>query len=101
MGTAINFYVRLTILWSIPDGGDSEDELKEDIDIGHYSYIHACEQLENPPIRKIFEQLQTTEIRLQYVGLNNNDIIALSYALLVIFDVYLFIRSSPRCSCKR
>jgi hypothetical protein len=38
------------------DGGESEEEAKEDIDIGHYSYIHACEQLGNPPIRKVFEQ---------------------------------------------
>ncbi|XP_063429087.1 leucine-rich repeat-containing protein 74A-like isoform X3 [Mytilus trossulus] len=62
--------------------GESEDEAKEDIDIGHYSYIHACEQLGNPPIRKIFEQLQTQEISVQYVGLNTNDVIALAYGLL-------------------
>lgn len=65
------------------DEGESEDEAKEDIDIGHYSYIHACEQLGNPPIRKIFEQLQTHEISVQYVGLNTNDVIALAYGLLV------------------
>ncbi|XP_063429083.1 leucine-rich repeat-containing protein 74A-like isoform X1 [Mytilus trossulus] len=64
------------------DEGESEDEAKEDIDIGHYSYIHACEQLGNPPIRKIFEQLQTQEISVQYVGLNTNDVIALAYGLL-------------------
>jgi hypothetical protein len=61
----------------------SFEQISEDIDIGHYSYIHACEQLGNPPIRKVFEQLQTTEISLQYVGLNTNDVIALTYGLLV------------------
>lgn len=75
------------VLFLFSDGNESEDEAKEDIDIGHYSYIHACDQLRNPPIRKIFEQLQTNEIRLQYVGLNTNDVIALSYGLLVRYKL--------------
>ncbi|KAK3092462.1 hypothetical protein FSP39_003093 [Pinctada imbricata] len=55
---------------------------KENVDIGHHSYVEACQLLETAPIRKVKEQLKETEICLQHVGLNTKDVIALTYALL-------------------
>ena len=56
---------------------------KENVDIGHHSYMEACQLLGTAPIRKVREQLTENEICLQHTGLNTKDVIALTYALLV------------------
>jgi len=46
--------------------------------------------LETSPIRLILQQLRGREIRLQHVGLNTKDTIALAYALLVSTHGYRY-----------
>ncbi|XP_021371146.1 leucine-rich repeat-containing protein 74A-like [Mizuhopecten yessoensis] len=57
-------------------------ERRDNVDIGHVSYIEACHILGSSPIRLILQQLREREIRLQHVGLNATDAVALAYALL-------------------
>lgn len=61
----------------------TEDAMRDNVDIGHHSYMEACSLLKTTPIRLVIDQLREREIRLQHVGLNTDDVIALSYALLV------------------
>ena len=56
---------------------------RENVDIGHITYMDVCQELGTVPIRLVKEQLKQTEVCLQHTGLNTNDVIALTYALLV------------------
>ena len=56
---------------------------RENVDIGHITYMEVCQELGTVPIRLVKEQLKQTEVCLQHIGLNTNDVIALTYALLV------------------
>ncbi|XP_062584301.1 leucine-rich repeat-containing protein 74A-like [Saccostrea cucullata] len=55
---------------------------RENVDIGHHTYIEVCKELNTVPIRLVQQQLKESEICLQHIGLNTNDVIALMYALL-------------------
>lgn len=56
---------------------------RENVDIGHITYIEVCQELGTVPIRLVIEQLKGTEVYLQHIGLNTRDVIAIMYALLV------------------
>lgn len=56
---------------------------RENVDIGHITYIDVCQELDTVPIRLVIEQLKGTEVCLQHIGLNTRDVIAIMYALLV------------------
>lgn len=58
---------------------------RENVDIGHITYIDVCQELDTVPIRLVIEQLKGTEVCLQHIGLNTRDVIAIMYALLVRF----------------
>ncbi|XP_060062831.1 leucine-rich repeat-containing protein 74A-like [Ylistrum balloti] len=64
------------------DEDEKNRERRENVDIGHVSYMDACQLLGSSPIRLILQQLREREIRLQHVGLNAKDTVALAYALL-------------------
>ncbi|XP_033735336.1 leucine-rich repeat-containing protein 74A-like [Pecten maximus] len=69
----------------LEDDDDEEEKYKErreNVDIGHVSYMDACQLLGSSPIRLILNQLREREIRLQHMGLNAKDTVALAYALL-------------------
>uniref|UniRef100_K1R5P7 Uncharacterized protein n=1 Tax=Magallana gigas TaxID=29159 RepID=K1R5P7_MAGGI len=55
---------------------------RENVDIGHITYIDVCQELDTVPIRLVIEQLKGTEVCLQHIGLNTRDVIAIMYALL-------------------
>ncbi|XP_061174636.1 leucine-rich repeat-containing protein 74B-like [Saccostrea echinata] len=73
-----------TDLENSDDIDKERQELKsrENVDIGHHTYMEVCQELNTVPIRLVQQQLKESEICLQHIGLNTNDVIALMYALL-------------------
>ena len=56
---------------------------RENVDIGHHSYLEACRVLKTIPIRKVLTQLRTRDMRLQHIGMGTNDTKALAASLTV------------------
>lgn len=69
---------------------------RENVDIGHITYIDVCQELGTVPIRLVIEQLKGTEVYLQHIGLNTRDVIAIMYALLVCLHLGVCVLISVR-----
>ena len=64
---------------------------RQDTDIGHHSYEEACAKFGTTPLRRVLSQLWSNQMNLQHLGLNNNEMKALTVALMVRFMIIMII----------